>query len=176
MPYPRTDAETVEWLNNVALKVDTYTPTFSWTPEQVASVKDDCAFGTYVLTQHHPTFKTAQQTATAFKTSMLNGPLGSPETPLPGAPVITPAPTMVQPGIMPRLKLFFRGMTTHSAYTQAIGADFSIQPANGGDANGEVAKPRRSADGSEGEWVLLGTDRFSPYVDNNPPLNPGRPE
>lgn len=132
----------------------------------------------------------------------MTGPIGRPVVALPPSPATGPAPTVVPPGIIPRLRNLVQRIQLSPGYAEIIGLDLGITgPEGGPSAPDSAARPTLKArstgpdlvqvdfskekfdgvviesrrDGEDG-WQSLGVDNYSPYLDDRPPLAAGKPE
>jgi hypothetical protein len=196
--FPRTEALRVIWLNNVGVKIPTYTLTFPsiLTVPRLAALAADIAAWLYLVNESE-IFRTHQETITDYKKQLMFGP--GPIGAIPGNPVLGAPPTVVLANIVARLDALFDELKANSAYTTAIGNDIGIEPPPPGAASPLV--PTGDADAQPGSivrlnwlkgswagvyiecqrddettWVFLATDTHSPYVDNRPPLVAGQAE
>lgn len=202
MPIPRTDAELALWLTNFSNTFAAHATTLGFTEDDVNSVRADAAMVNYLLGDLLPTYKSALQARTSYKNLVMTGPMGSTGGALPPAPTTGPAPATVPPGIVPRLRNLVQRIQLAPSYNEAIGLDLGITgPESGPSAPGAQTKPALKArsngpgtvqidftkerfDGvfiesrraGEESWQSLGIDSYSPYIDNRPPVEAGRPE
>ncbi|HEX8652816.1 MAG TPA: hypothetical protein VF708_18515 [Pyrinomonadaceae bacterium] len=203
MAFPRGDSDLMVWLNNFAEKFSTHAATLGFTPAEVTAVQDDAAMLQYLIGDLLPGFKAAMQARTAYKDLIVNGPIGRKGGDIPPPPTTAAPPTLVEPGIIPRLRKIIQRIQVAPAYTQAIGEDLDITETQGNSSLVDTtsAKPTAKAialpksevriefskgglDGvliesrrkGEGDWINLATDHFSPYLDTRPPVAAGTPE
>jgi hypothetical protein len=204
MTIPRTDNELMVWLNNFSTTFASHAPALGFTEADVNSVKADAAMLNYLVGDLVPTYKSALQARTSYKTLLMNGPVGAAGADLPAAPVTAAAPAAVAPGIVPRLRQLVQRIQLAPGYNNSIGLDLGIAEAQAtGTRSGPTveAKPTAKAtalaagqvqidfskggfDGvvvesrraGETGWTSLGTDSYSPFVDTRPPLEAGRAE
>lgn len=203
MAIPRTDNELMVWLNNFAASFAARADALGFTEAEVAQVRADAAMLSYLVGDLVPTYKAALSTRTTYKALIMNGPLGETGGPPPAAPAVNAPPATVAPGIVPRLRRLVQRIQVAPAYTEAVGSELGITgaEASGPSAPASTAKPKVTAtalaggrvrvefnkagfDGVQVEsrragetaWQALGTDNFSPYTDERPSLEPGKPE
>ncbi|HEV7891402.1 MAG TPA: hypothetical protein VGP08_12230 [Pyrinomonadaceae bacterium] len=205
MPIPRTDNELMVWLNNFSASFATQATALGFNEADVNSVRADAAILSYLIGDVVPTYKSALQARTAYKTLIMSGPLGVAGGEMPPAPVVAAPPAAVVPGVVPRLRQLVQRIQLAPGYTEAIGLALGIVEA-------ETSGPRRSAQSADarptakaialagqqvkieftkggfsgvqvegrraGEqaWQSLGTDNYSPFVDTRPPAEAGKPE
>lgn len=122
---PDSDFAKSGWLKNMALKLGVYQPTLGLTPADVTSVQNDAAMFNYVLDMQEA-FKTFKQDLSKYKDLLRDGPGMGSAGPLPAAPVLPPAPIMVNRGIFKRIRLLVSRIKGSTAYNQAIGEDLGI--------------------------------------------------
>ena len=202
MAFPRTDSELVIWLNNFANVFETHAETLGFTTAEVTALRNDTANVNHHIGEVVPTFKAALQARVAYKTLLMNGPLGATGGPPPPIPAVGAPPTLVAPGILPRLRQLIQRIQLSPAYNPALGLELGIV-APGGGTGGPTTPPKPTAKAvalpnsqvridfvkggfsgvliegrrtGEDAWALLGTDNFSPYIDTRPPLTPGAAE
>lgn len=202
MAIPRTDTELALWLTNFSTSFEAHAASLGFTEAEVNSVKADAAMLNYLLGDLLPTYKSALQARTSYKHIVLTGPLGRPGASLPPPPSTGPAPTAVPPGIVPRLRNLVQRIQLAPAYNEVIGLSLGLTTPEGSPsaphsapkptlkahANGPAAvyidftkekfdgvfvESRRAGDS---EWQSLGVDSYSPYLDDRPPAEAGKPE
>jgi hypothetical protein len=202
MPIPRTDTELVLWLTNFSNSFAVHAAALGFTEADVNSVKADAAMVNYLFGDLLPTYKSALQARTSYKNMVLAGPIGRSGGALPPPPATGPAPAVVPPGILPRLRNLAQRIQLAPGYTEVIGLDLGITGPEGGPSapdampkptlkarsngpgtvqvdftkekfDGVVIESRRAG---EDDWQSLGVDSYSPFIDDRPPLEAGRPE
>ncbi|MFL6258033.1 MAG: hypothetical protein ACJ74T_23735 [Pyrinomonadaceae bacterium] len=203
MPIPRTDNELMVWLNNFANSFAAHAAALGFNEAEVAQVRADASMLSYLVGDLVPIYKAALNTRTSYKALIMNGPVGETGGDPPAVPSVATPPATVAPGVVPRLRRLIQRIQVAPAYTDAIGSDLGI---TGGETSGpsapaSSAKPKVTAtslagggvrvefnkagfDGVRVEsrragelvWQSLGTDNFSPYTDERPPLEAGKPE
>lgn len=203
MPIPRTDNELMVWLRNFSASFATHAASLGFTEADVNSVRADAAMLNYLIGDLVPTYKSALQARTAYKSLIMSGPVGSPGGGLPPAPVVEAPPTAVPPGVVPRLRQLVQRIQLAPGYTEAVGLALGIvgPEARGAATLDSAARPTVKAfalsgsqvriefnkagfDGvaiesrraGEGDWRPLGVDNYSPYLDTRPPVEAGKPE
>lgn len=203
MAIPRTDNELMVWLNNFAAAFAARAAALGFNEAEGAQVRADAAMLSYLVGDLVPAYKAALNTRTAYKALVMNGPAGETGGDPPAAPALASPPPTVPPGIVPRLRRLVQRIQVAPAYTEAVGSELGITGAEAGGPSGPAssAKPKVTAaalaggrvrvefnkagfDGVQVEgrragetaWQPLGTDSFSPYTDERPPLEAGRPE
>ena len=126
-PYlAKDDSGKVSWLKNLSTKTPTYATVLDITLAEQTSLDNDDAMFEYIVITMHPAYKTKVQDITAFKNIMRDGPLGTPTPPIPVAPTLPAAPTVVDSGIFPRVAKFVQRLKNHPNYTENIGEDLGI--------------------------------------------------
>lgn len=195
---PSREADRLIWLINFCLKLNVYVGTAGIVAADVTAVtgyRDNFQWALNRKAQ----IRTVSQDLTAWTDLLSDGPIGATIGPAPAAPVypIAPLATPVA-GIFPLIIQLADRIRNTAGYTTAIGEDLGIEPPAApvvlGDPtftatpqpNSEVRLDfvKATSDGvliesqraAENTWTLLGTDRFSPYLDARPPLVPGQPE
>ncbi|MFN8218639.1 MAG: hypothetical protein U0S12_00700 [Fimbriimonadales bacterium] len=195
---PLRESDRLTWLQNFALKLNTYVGTAGIVAADVTAVNfyRDIFLWTINRTDQ---VRTVSQDLTEWKRLLTDGPIGTPIGAVPTAPTY-PAVPMGTPvaGIFPLIIALAERIRNTAGYTTAIGEDLGIVPPVGGAPLGDpvfelVALPgsevrvnwvKSSADGllvesqraAEVAWTVLGTDNNSPYLDARPPLAAGQPE
>jgi hypothetical protein len=130
------------------------------------------------------------------------GPVGRAGGALPPPPATGTAPAAVPPGILPRLRNLVQRIQLAPGYNEVVGFDLGITGSEGGPAAPDAqARPTLKArsngpgtvqvdftkekfDGvtiesrraGEDDWRSLGLDSYSPYIDDRPPAEAGKPE
>lgn len=198
---PTTESEQIKWLNNFLAKLTVHASTVGVTAAELAAVKADVEFLTFLQHDLLPLYRAKAQEITAYKDLIKDGPSGSPGGTLPAAPTVPTAPTPVLPGVMPRLSGLVQRIKNAQGYNQAIGSDLGILPPASRTVATDDLKPAFTAvalpgsqirldwvkgklDGvrvesrrdGEPDWTRLDDDRFSPYTDTRPPLKAGQSE
>lgn len=202
MAIPRTDTELALWLTNFSNTFATHATALGFTEADVSAVRADAAMVNYLLGDLLPTYKTALQARTSYKNLIMTGPIGMAGGALPPPPTTGTAPTTVQPGIVPRLRNLVQRIQLAPSYTEVIGLDLGIAGTDGGpDAPDTSPKPvlkarstgpgtvqldfsKEKFDGvlvesrraGDADWQSLGVDNYSPYIDDRPSLEAGKPE
>lgn len=203
MAIPRTDTELVLWLNNFSTSFESRAAALGFNEADVNSVKADAAMLNYIVGEMLPTYKSALQARTSFKNRVVSGAVTATAAALPPPPATGPAPALVPPGILPRLRNLVQRIQLAPGYNAEIGLDLGInEPAGGGpSAPDSPPKPTLKArstgpgtvqldfskekydgvlvesqrEGDDG-WQSLGLDSYSPYLDDRPPKVAGKPE
>lgn len=202
MRLPRTDTELALWLNNFSTTFAAHATALGFTEADVNAVRADAAMVNFLVGELIPTYKSALQSRTSFKNRIMMGSGSGPAAVLPPAPVTGPVPASVPPGIVPRLRVLLQRIQLAPGYTEVIGLDLGIEGPDGGpDTPESSAKPALKArstgpgtvqldfskekfDGvfvesrrpGDADWQSLGVDNYSPYIDDRPPLEAGKPE
>jgi len=202
MAIPRTDTELALWLTNFSNTFAAHANALGFTEVDVSAVKADAAMVSYLLGDLLPTYKSALQARTSYKNRVMTGPVGTAGGALPPPPTTGPAPAAVPPGILPRLRNLVQRIQLAPAYNEVIGRDLGITTPEGGPSapdtmsrpalkarsngpgavqvdftkekfDGVIIESRRA---NESEWHSLGVDSYSPYIDDRPSAEAGKPE
>jgi hypothetical protein len=202
MAIPRTDTELALWLTNFSTSFAAHATALGFAEAEVNSVKADAAMLNYLLGDLLPTYKSALQARTSYKNLVVAGPVGRPGGALPPSPSTGPAPAVVPPGILPRLRNLVQRIQLAPGYNEVVGLDLGITGPEGGSTapdaqarptlkarsngpgtvqvdftkenfDGVVIESRRAG---EEQWQTLGVDSYSPYIDERPPAGAGKPE
>jgi hypothetical protein len=203
MAIPRSDNELMVWLNNFSTAFASHAAALGFTEAEVNSVNADAAMVSYLVGESLPTYKSAFQVRSTYKNLIVSGPLGRPGGPPPSAPAVAAAPATVPPGILPRLRNLAQRIQLAPGYNETIGLALGITGAEGGGNSAPDSSPKPSLkarsngpgtvqvdfskekfDGvfiesrraGEDGWRSLGVDNYSPYIDDRPPLEAGKPE
>lgn len=202
MPIPRTDNELMVWLNNFSTAFASHAEKLGFNDADVNSVKADAAMLSFLVGDLVPTYKAALSARTSYKSLIMSGPAGSPGGDPPPIPVTAAAPTLVPPGIVPRIRQLVQRIQFAPGYTEAIGLDLGIAGTDASASSPDSsAKPTVKAaalagsqvriDFSKGDfdgvqiegrragetgWQQLGTDNYSPFVDTRALAEAGKPE
>jgi hypothetical protein len=198
---PRPESEQVKWMNNFVAKVNVHSITVGVPTADLTSLQADVAYYSYLQHDLLPLYRTKAQEMTAYKDLIKDGPIGTPAGTLPVAPTPATPPTAVAPGVMPRIATLVQRIKNSPGYNVAIGADMGIESPAQSTLVGDDVKPAFSATALPGnqvrldwvkgkldgvrveskrpgdvDWIHLGDDRYSPYTDVRPPLQPGQSE
>lgn len=202
MPIPRSDNELMVWLNNFSTAFASNAATLGFATAEVNSVNADAAMLSFLVGDLVPSHKSTLKACSTYKDFVIAGPLGRPGGPPPGAATTAVAPSTVPPGILPRLRNLVQRIQLAPGYNEAIGLALGITGTEGSSASlGTEPKPTLKAhsngpgtvqvdfskerfDGvviesrraGEAGWQPLGLDNYSPYIDDRPPLEAGKPE
>jgi hypothetical protein len=203
MAIPRTDTELIVWLNNFSTAFATHAAALGFTTAEVNSVNADAAMVSFLVGDFLPTYKSALRAGSNYKDRIISGPLGTPATPPPPAPTTATPPATVPPGIVARLRNLVQRIQLASAYTEEIGLALGITGTGGGGPSAPTSAPKPTLklgatspgvvqldfskerfDGvivesrrpGEEDWQQLGIDNYSPFIDDRPPLEAGKPE
>ena len=189
---PRPDKDRVVWLNNFASKFAQVAPTLGFTTGEVTSVNNDSAMFAYLVIQVE-LYTTAKEQRVDYRNLIKEGPIGSPAGVMPVAPTTGTVPTVVGPGIFPRISQLVGRIKNMPNYTDAIGRDLGIiattpvidpstwKPAlklmmQGGQVEiqwtkGDADALRIETDPGTG-WQFLAVDTVPHYQDNTPITGP----
>lgn len=195
---PDREADRLVWLQNFALKLNTYVGTAGIIAADVTSINLVRDQYQWILNRVEQ-IRSVSQDLTAFKSINASGPVGTPIGAYPVAPIY-PAPPLGVPNvaIFDLVVTYAERVKNTVGYNVAMGEDLGIvgpvSIASLGDptftalsqpgsemrlnwvkatSDGVVIEGQRN---SENVWILLGTDRFSPFLDARPPLVAGTPE
>jgi hypothetical protein len=195
---PRREADRLVWLQNFVLKLATYVGTAGIVAGDVTNATGYRDLYQWILNRTLQV-RTVSQELTEWKDILTLEPIGTPIGPAPSAPVF-PAPPIFTPvaGIWDLIVAMADRIRNTAGYTTAIGEDLGIEPPASlvalgdptctatalpnsevrldfvkGDSDGVIVESQRAG---ETTWTVLGSDRFSPYLDARPPLVAGEPE
>jgi hypothetical protein len=197
-PIPASDALLLPWLQNFCVKFPGQATALGFAAPEVAAVTADCNMLTYLLQTYVPTVKSDGNEAVRYKELIKNGPIGTPGGGPPAPAVLQPAPPLVAPGALVRLRAVVRIIKNKPAYQDTIGTDLGITtPEVVEDASpprvaatliqaGNVVlgwtkqgwtgvKVQGRAQGTAA-WTDLGVDMFSPWADTRPLTTQNTPE
>ncbi len=122
---PRPDKDRVVWLNNFASKFAQVATTLGFTAADVTSVNNDAAIFSYLVIQVE-LYATAKEQRVDYRNLIKEGPIGSPAGVLPVAPTTGTVPTVVAPGVFPRISQLVGRIKNMPNYTDSIGRDLGI--------------------------------------------------
>ncbi|HJQ31464.1 MAG TPA: hypothetical protein VJ866_04780 [Pyrinomonadaceae bacterium] len=199
MPIPRTDDVLVNWYTDFAARLAVHATALGLSQADVAAVQADSAMLHYLIRDLVTAYSNAFAASTAYKKIIKDGPIGVQAGVIPPAPTLPAAPAVVPAGIVPRLRQLIARIKAAPGYTEAIGADLGIVgpdtspsapdkptgkaiPLDGSRVRIEFNKAGfdgvqvESRYAGETVWQRLGTDNFSPYVDERPPVAADKPE
>jgi len=195
---PLRESDRLLWLQNFALKLNTYVGT-------AGIVAGDVTFAGGVrdvyewIINRSDQINTERQEINEWKRVFSDGPIGTPLGAFPAAPAYPPPPLFTPTaGEFAQIVALAERIRNTAGYTTAMGEDLGIVPPAGVPVLGDpvftaTAQPnsevrldwvKASSDGvivegqraSEVTWTNLGTDRFSPFTDGRAPLVAGQPE
>lgn len=196
---PGTEAARLVWLQNFVLKLALYVGQAGITAGDVTLANSWLATYQWILSRSEQ-IKTVAQDVNTWKDVYANGPEGEPLGPFPIAPLYPAVPPLFTPiaGMFPQIVHLAERIKNTTGYTTPMGEDLGIEPPVTTPAfldpvftalalpNSEVRLEwvKGTSDGvlvegqraGETTWTLLGTDRFSPFLDGRPPLVAGQPE
>lgn len=203
MAIPRSEPEFAIWLKNFTQNFAVHGPALGFTAAEIAAVQADAAMLDYLITDLIPTYKSGLDARYSYKNLIKDGPVGAPGGGPPPTPALGAAPATVAPGVLPRLRQLIQRIRYAPGYTEDIGKDLGIaDEKDGGNlVDIDTAKPTAKAtalpghivriefnkqrfDGvwiesrrkGDADWLPLGVDLYSPYMDTRPPVQPGTPE
>jgi len=198
---PTTEAQRLIWLQNFALKLALYVGTAGVAAGDVTNANGWRDFYQWILNRSAQ-INTVKQDVNRWKLIYTNASIGTPLDALPVSPVypivVTPIGFTLSAGMWPQIFALAERIRNTAGYTPAIGEDLGIVGSSGGGELGDpvfqaIAQPnsetrlnwvKGSSEGvliesqrvGEMTWTVMGTDRFSPYVDGRTPLVSGQPE
>ncbi len=192
---PGNDPALAAWLLHFAFKIDTHAPALAVSAADVAALKADALMVDWIV-KALPALRATSQQFTAFKDDLVDGRTGgAPDAP-PAVPTFSAPPAAVPTGALARTRALAQRIKNSPGYTEAIGRDLGIiAPAAAGLADDDASKPtfratplphseirldwvkgRHSGVVIQGkragdtDWVDLGKDNYSPYVDGRSAL------
>lgn len=191
---PRTDKDRVIWLNNFANKFAANATTLGFTTAEVTAVNNDAAMWAFLVLLAE-IYTTAKKQRVDYKNLLRDGPLGKAGGAVPVAPVTGAVPTVVAPGIFPRIAKLVQRIKSATAYNEAIGKDLGIiatqaqafdavnmKPTlklviKGGQVEVQWTKGdsdgiRIEVDRGTGTWSFLAIDTVPHYTDTTPITGP----
>ena len=196
---PTTQAARLVWLQNFALKIGVYVGTAGIVAQDATNANGWRDVYQWIINRSEQ-LNTTRQDVNEWKSIFADGPLGTPLGAYPVAPVFPapPGPFVPTAGMFEQVVTLAERIRNTAGYTTAIGEDLGIvgpgsvpvlgdpectataQPNSEvllafvkGISDGVIVESQRAG---ETAWTLLGTDRFSPYLDGRPPLVAGQPE
>ena len=122
---PNQDDAKVTWLNTLATGIAQYAATLGLTPADVTAAQNDAAYFKY-MNNSADAYVSAKQSWVDYKRFMRTAPLGTPAGAIPQAPNTGVAPTLVAPGIMPRIHALINRIKSNPNYTDNIGKALGI--------------------------------------------------
>ena len=195
---PTREADRLVWIQNVALKLTVHLGTAGIVAADVTFVEGVRDTYQWILNRSDQ-LNTAKQDVNEWKRIFADGPVGTPLGALPTAPAYPLGPLFIPTaGSFDQIVVLMERIRNTDGYTTAIGEDLGMVPPVGGAVLGDpsftaTSLPnsltrldwvKSSSDGvivesqraDEVVWTMLGTDRFSPYLDGREPLVVGDPE
>ena len=122
---PSSDADKVLWLNNFSAKFTPLAVSLGFVAADATAVTNDAAMFAYLMGTVE-NFTTAKEQRVEYKNLIKDGPIGSVGGAVPSGPAVPAAPTVVAPGVFPRISQMVQRIKNHPAYTEAIGRDLGI--------------------------------------------------
>jgi len=122
---PRPDKDRVVWLNNFASKFAQVANALGFPTADVTSVNNDATMFSYLVNQVE-VYTTAKEQRVDYRNLIKEGPIGSPAGVMPVAPTTGTVPTVVAPGIFPRISQLVGRIKNMPNYTDAMGRDMGI--------------------------------------------------
>jgi hypothetical protein len=165
---PRAESARVTWLNNFALKLNTYAALFGVSAADLAWVGTAAVFYAYVIGRIESA-KSEVTSLVAFKNKLSftndNIPLG----PVP-QPELPPEPAAVPAGIFSAVARIVADIKNHPAYSDSIGDDLKIIGEETTTHDPALLKPVLKVKLGTGghphlSWVKKGADFTNVYVD-----------
>lgn len=195
---PTADADLGAYMSHFSSKLPKYSATLAISADDLNTLQADTAMILWTL-QVLPSLRAAAQQFTAFKDDLFDGETGGAAKAAPAAPVFPAAPVPVANGAIPRTRSLIQRIKKSPGYTEAIGKDLGIiapetqadtqaKPKFAGVAltgsqvrldwvkgryDGVIVQCRRTGDA---DFITLGRDNYSPYVDGRPPVTAGASE
>lgn len=192
---PVADGEVVTWIVHLASKIDVHAPVLAITQEDIKTLKADAAVVEWI-SKALPAIRASAQQFTSFKDDLFDGQAGAAALVIPILAALPAAPPSVLAGVISRTRALVQRIKKSPGYTEAVGKDLGIigavetpetapkptfkavvQPNFGvrldwvkGKLSGVTIQGKRAGDA---DWVTLGRDNYSPYVDERAPATPG---
>ena len=192
---PVVESEVISWISHLAARIETYATVLAVTSDDVKTLKADAAMVVWV-TDALPAIRASAQQFTSFKDSLLDQSSGGPLLITPTLTTLDTPPGAVSAGVISRTRSLVQRIKKSPAYTDAIGKDLGII---GAEVTADVMpKPKFKAivlpnfgvrldwtkAGHSGvaihckrtgdaDWVALGRDNYSPYLDERTPVAAG---
>lgn len=197
-PVPRIESELIPWLMNFGPKLEAHAPGLDLSPAEIAATLADIHYITYMVNVRIPWLRQSLSAAVEYKNLLMEGDATAqiPST-LPGSVLPPPYPDPIIPGAMVRLRKLVQNIKSRPGYSRTIGMDLGIISVNesvapaaptlalknaaagnvtlGWNKSGWTGVKIQSRSGS-GDWIDLGVDLFSPFVDTRPLASPNQPE
>ena len=197
---PQNNDERVSWSLNFEDKFPAVAASLGFNPASITSLLNDSAMMRFLI-QNGVSATAHSKASNSYKYAMLEGVAeGDPEPVLPIlVPTETPA-VIVLSGIIDRLSKAIARMKTSPGYSASIGDQLLINPPETDDAIPPDTKPTGQATvmpnlvridwvkgkfdgvivesqrGDETAWTRLDRDTRSPFDDERPNVNAGKPE
>lgn len=197
---PRSEDARKSWGENMILKFPPLADSLGFNNDEELAFLDDVRMMIYVITATQSA-QAESKAQTAYKKQTLNGTAGGGNAlPLPVLTQVSPPGTVVEPGVIPRIRGDVQRIKAHSGYTDAIGEQLQIVAAAAAPPNLQDAKPPfegtpemgkvildwvkgdfdgvliESQRGAETSPSFLDKDFKSPFPDMRPNLVAGQPE
>ena len=188
------------WGENMILKFPPVFNSLGFTDDEQKAFLNDVRMMIYVITATQSGAAEAKA-QTAYKKQTLNGvPEGGNALPVPVVTTVPPPGTIVEPGVIPRIRSNVQRIKTHPGYSSAIGEQLQIAGTAAPALNLQEAKPAFKATAAMGQVTLdwtkgrfdgvviesqrgaettpsfLDKDFKSPFPDTRPNLVTGQPE
>ena len=201
MAIPKNESEFLDFLRNFSSKIEACADALGVTKQEVADLKIDSDYLSFLVRDYVPALRRATQQATAHKNAVVSGSAGGGTGPLPTLNLPKP-PTAATAGVFDRVSRLVVRIKNSPGYTPAIGAGLGIASPSSEDAAHETAEPPlpkllafpggqvqldfvksryagvrvESQRGTETEWTHLDDDRYSPYLDERQNTERGKGE
>jgi hypothetical protein len=197
-PVPISETDLVPWLTNFGPKLSNYAATLGLLPAEVTETQADIAYITYLINVRVPAERQSLAATVEYKNFMKEGDASAPlPATLPGTIAPPDYPAAILPGALVRLRKLVQNIKSRPGYTETIGQDLGIIVADESTAPVVPTLVLTSANAgavtlgwnkagwtgvkiqgrtSGGNWIDLGVDLYSPFVDTRPLTVPGQPE
>ncbi|MBI4945273.1 MAG: hypothetical protein HY840_02595 [Bacteroidetes bacterium] len=122
---PIRDDDKVIWLNTFAQGLPQYSALLGIAAAEITSAQNDAAYFKYMMGAVDG-YNSVKEGWVQYKNQLRSAPIGSAAGTSPQAPNIGIAPTLVAPGIMPRIHNLIARIKKNPNYTPAIGSALGI--------------------------------------------------
>ncbi len=197
-PVPISEVELIPWLTNFSPKLANYATTLGLLPAEVTATQEDADYLIYLLNVRIPSERQTLAATVEYKNFIKDGDASAPlPATLPGTVAPPAYPASILPGAMTRLRKLVQNIKSRPGYTDTIGEDLGIIVTN--DASAPVAPTLSLVNAvaggvtlnwnkggwtgvkiqsrtGNGNWMDVGMDLYSPFVDTRPLTTPGQPE
>lgn len=199
---PKTENERLAWAENFEIWFPTLGADVGFTAAEITSAVNDAKMMRYVI-EDARNAAAHSKAKTAYKSAILGGVEEGKNTPeSPAYQETAPPAALVEENVLARLSNVARRVKAHPNYTDAIGEKLMIAtPESDKNSDNSEAKPQgagtamtgsiiridwtkgkfdgviiESQRGDEIVWTRLDRDFRSPFEDERPPLQAGKPE